>query len=194
MLLKSGGYMKKNKPEDIRWYVGDPCYAIDDERWHLFCERLFAVEHNEKFNGRGKSNGPLYIKWRVRERHNSYETKYDHTAEVWSSPGGDGTWNFNERDDLGNKISLGVDAGLLAVIPVSICEDNTVGDDSGAWFVNKPTLETDGHWGGCVTLNGNEDLSNTDCPQCGNREPSHSMEWCDALGESVCSGCWEEEE
>ena len=184
----------KNKPKDIRWYVGDPCYAIDGERWHLFCERLFAVEHNEKFNGRGNSNGPLYIKWSVKELHNSYESKYHHTAEVWSSPGGDGCWNFDERDDLGNKIRLGVDAGLLAVIPVSICEENIVGDDSGAWFVNKPTLETDGHFGGCVTLNGNEDISNTNCPECGNREPSDSMEWSDSLGESVCIGCWEEEQ
>jgi len=183
----------KNKPQDIRWYVGDPCYAIDDERWHLFCERLFAVEHNERFNGRDKSNGPLYILWRQKERHYSYETKYNHTAEVWSSPGGDGTWEFREKDDLGNKISLGVDAGLLAVIPVSICEENSVGDDSGAWFFNKPDLRTEGHFGGYVTLNGEEDMSRVECSGCSDIFSADDVTWSESADDEMCNDCWEEE-
>ena len=182
--------------DDIKWYVGDPCYVIDDERWHIFCDRLFAVEHHLKESG-GNEDGPKYIRWSTKDKHNSWNHKDIFNVEVRHSPGGDGCWRFDEKDDLGNKISLGVDAGLLAIVPVELCEDAIVGDDSGAWFVDRPTLTTEGHlWRGkmMVILNGCKDLSNVDCYECGNTVHEDDISYCEALGADVCSWCWEDEE
>ena len=180
--------------DDIKWYVGDPCYVIDEERWHIFCDRLFAVEHHLKETG-GETDGPKNIRWSTKDRHNSYGNTVN--VEVRHSPGGDGCWSFDYRDDLGKKISLGVDAGLLAIVPVELCESATVGDNSGAWFVDRPTLETEGHlWHGkmMVKLNGCRDLSNVDCYECGDTVHQDEMSYCEALGADVCPDCWRDEE
>ena len=181
--------------DDIKWYVGDPCYVIDDERWHIFCDRLFAVEHHLK-ETKGDEDGPKYIRWATKDRQNSWNNGDTITVEVRHSPGGDGCWNFNERDDLGKKISLCVDAGLLAIVPVELCESVTIGDDSGAWFVNRPTLETKGHlYNGnmMVKLNGSKDISNVECPECGYSYHADEISWCDALMMDVCDSCYEED-
>ena len=182
--------------DDIKWYVGDPCYVIDNERWHIFCDRLFAVEHHLKQTG-GNTDGPKEIRWSTKDRHNSWRAEDIFNVEVRHSPGGDGCWNFNDRDDLGRKISLGVDAGLLAIVPVELCEEAVIGDDSGAWFVDRPTLTTEGHlWGSkmMVILNGRKDLSNVDCYECGYTVDANDISYCDALGADVCSNCWQDEE
>ena len=182
--------------DDIKWYVGDPCYVIDDERWHIFCDRLFAVEHHLKETG-SDTDGPKNIRWSTKDKHNSWEPKNFTNVEVRHSPGGDGCWNFNERDDLGKKISLGVDAGLLAIVPVELCESATIGDDSGAWFVDRPTLRTEGHlYHGkmAVELNSRMDISNMDCPECGYSYHPDEISWCDALMMDVCDSCYMEEE
>jgi len=182
--------------DDIKWYVGDPCYVIDDERWHIFCDRLFAVEHHLKETG-GETDGPKNIRWSTKDRPNTWNPEHIFNVEVRHSPGGDGCWNFNERDDLGKKISLGVDAGLLAIVPVELCESATIGDDSGAWFIDRPTLRTEGHlYHGkmAVELNGCMDLSNVDCPECGYSYHPDEISWCDALMMDVCDSCYMEEE
>ena len=188
------GDINMTTTDDIKWYVGDPCYVIDEERWHIFCDRLFAVEHHLKETG-GDGDGPKNIRWSTKDRHNSYGDTVN--VEVRHSPGGDGCWSFDYRDDLGKKISLGVDAGLLAIVPVELCESATVGDNSGAWFVDRPTLETEGHlWHGkmMVKLNGCRDLSNVDCYECGDTVHQDEMSYCEALGADVCPDCWRDEE
>ena len=153
----------------IYYYVGDPCYVIDDNRWDEFCNQLFSKD------SRGY---PVDIKWEL-----DGDT-YD--IEVWNSPGGDGVWGFSQSDSLGNSVSLGVDAGLLAVVPVECCEKREIGSSCGAWFSHRPDLETDDgpFMGGYVLLNGEKDDGWTQCWECG-EEQRHDFDYCDNCGLEV---------
>ena len=168
---------EKQNPRDagMRYYVGDPCYVIDDARWSTFCELLYEAE---------RKAGSRYV-----GVHISWATRGGEEDEVFvvSSPGGDGTWNFDMTDDMGQKVSLPVDAGLLAIVPIDLCEDET-GHGSGAWFGDEPTLETEDD--NYVMLNDRYDTSSIPCDECGAR----MIEWnafdtCN--GYQVCDGCYD---
>ena len=147
------------------FYVGDPCYVIDDERWHEFCAQL-------SWNPGSSSN----VEWEV-----DGET-YD--IEVWHSPGGDGVWRFRDMGECG------VDAGILAIVPRECCIRD-MGDPAGLGIVfeMEPTLETDDNemW---VEINGVRDDSYTECYECGDHIREDMWE-CDCGMTTGCESCWE---
>ena len=96
------------------YYVGDPCYVIDDARWGEFCDKLFAHSNYH-------SNAGCDIEWKV--------DGVEYIVETWSSPGGDGVWTFSGMGECG------VDAGLLAVVPVEACDRANMGDPVGLGIV-----------------------------------------------------------
>jgi len=154
-----------------RWYVSDPCYAIPNERWDEFCEKLFAHENYSR-------NGACLIEWEV-----DGEKYY---VETWDSPGGDGVWNFHCG-------SFGVDAGLLAIIPEEVVME--AGEPyGGVWFDEEPELETcnRNYW---VMLNGEKDNSWGHCSNCGQEDRQDNLEgWdCSECGECYCENCYDSE-
>ena len=171
---------------EYKFYVGDPCYVIADRRWSEFCDKLFALEGFKKHR-----NYYGIVKWEVNGR------TYD--VECHSSPFGDGTWYFNEKDDSGNDIELGVDAGMLAIVPMEcVCPEQISGYGGiialGAVFNALPTLESCDSDAGWVELNGVKDRQYTDnlCEVCGDHDLH--LEYCEYHGADVCWGCYEEEE
>jgi hypothetical protein len=175
---------KKQTPREagMRYYVGDPCYVIDDDRWSTFCDLLWEAErkagyHNRRFPVR---NVGVHISWATRGGE-------EDEVFVISSPGGDGTWNFDMTDDMGQKVSLGVDAGLLAIVPIDLCEQEW-GHDCGAWFRDEPTLETeDNIW---VLLNDHYDTSSIACDDCGGRMVPNPAGFETCNGYEVCYACY----
>lgn len=167
---------KKNTREaGMRYYVGDPCYVIDNERWDTFCELLWERERKA-----GSRYGGVHISWATRGGE-------EDVVFVVSSPGGDGEWNFNMTDDMGQKVSLGVDAGLLAVVPIELCEDET-GHDCGAWFRHEPSLKIEDER--YVILNDHYDTLSNACDECGGRiSDFDTFDTC--RGYQVCEGCFD---
>lgn len=187
------------------YYVGDPCYVIDDARWSDITftkEYIPRIRNGGDFEGlepkdfcsalyhqywldTGKTDGQMEnvnVKWEQ-----GGET---FTVEVCDSPGGDATWEFPRlTDDLGRKVSLDVDAGLLAVIPLGACAVPNP-EYYGAIFDSYPFLEVwvDGEYR--VSLN---DVMCDDgcfeCEECGDRVPMFDM-----MGDGVGPCCYEGEE
>jgi len=192
----------------LRYYVGDPCYVIDDDRWWVkddptcFCSMLWkAAEEQGGLDGEG-----ITLKWPLQD---GTTVK----IQVCNSPGGDGTWDFPTlTDDMGQKVSLGVDAGLLAIVPIEACERSDDSVSGGSLWSNKPTLEVDEN-GYEVFLNGEGDASKEECGECGGRCDESDMEaqcdgdmvcwscfdcdecsrcgWCITHDECTCEACWE---
>jgi len=86
-----------------RAYVGDPCYAIHDEQWSDFCEVLTTIPGNEHCTQ--DKNGALIM-----------------TATgpifVCGTAHGDGVYALKKGKE--HIADLGVDAGLLAIIPLAV--------------------------------------------------------------------------
>tara|TARA_R100000152_G_C6669417_1_gene106148 strand:+ start:137 stop:646 length:510 start_codon:yes stop_codon:yes gene_type:complete len=168
----------------MNFYVGDPCYVIDKDRWGDFCEMLWAKEEESPHNPYGVS-----LRWPLRDG-----SKVD--VQVFDSPGGDTTWGFdNLLDDEGNRVSLPVDAGLLAIVPIEACERDDMGPLTrfGSVWGTQPELEVwvEGRY--VVQLNGIIDNSHVECDECRGLENSDAMMW-DYRGYHVCWMCYEEEE
>ena len=187
------------------YYVGDPCYVIDDERWSgiTFKDYIPRIVPGGNFEGleprdfcsalfhrhwldTGKTEGRMEyvnVKWEQDGR--------SFIVEVHASPGGDGTWEFPYlTDDLGREVSLSVDAGLLAIVPLGACSRVTNPEDYGAIFNHRPSLEVwvDGEYR--VELNGvTNDDGCFECEECGDRVPMFDM-----MGDGVGPCCYEEED
>lgn len=85
------------------WF-GDPCYVVPDDQWSHFCNKLFDYEKREE-------PGNHYIG----EVHDE-ETGIGWYC--WNTAFGDGCYSL-ELD--GNTVAkLGVDAGMLAAIPMTL--------------------------------------------------------------------------
>jgi len=187
------------------YYVGDPCYVIDDARWSDitftkdyiprivpggdfeglepkdFCSALY----HQHWLDTGKTQGQMEnvnVKWEQGGK--------TFTVEVYDSPGGDATWEFPRlTDDLGRKVSLDVDAGLLAVVPLGACAVPNP-EYYGAIFDSYPFLEVwvDGEYR--VSLN---DVMCDDgcfeCEECGDR-----VHMFDMMGDDIGPCCYEGEE
>ena len=168
----------------MNFYVGDPCYVIDDDRWHDFCEMLWAKEAKEGVQNRHNPYG-VGLRWPLRDG-----SKVD--VQVFDSPGGDTTWTFdNLLDDEGNKVSLPVDAGLLAIVPIEACEREDMGGVSslGSVWGTLPNLEVWVDGKHAVQLNGVNDNSHIECDECGDLENGDAMmNNCD--GYFVCYMCY----
>ena len=98
--------------DDWDWYVGDPCYHISDDRWFEFCDHL-------------KHPGDIYFYWPIYDEDGKEIDEVE--IEVWDSPYGDGCWMFRNLIDqsLVKGYEIGVDAGIIAVLPREACEKNT---------------------------------------------------------------------
>lgn len=145
-------YERPTNRENGNWWVGDPCYAIPDSRWEEFCNLLFAKSDYKN------NSWPVFLDW----EHDG-DT---YCLEIWNSPGGDGVWRFPWG------VSLGVDAGLLSVLP----EDVVIPDDYGGyWFEKQPSLETSSY-DYKVWLNGRVDDSWFECNNCGNEVQADTLD------------------
>jgi len=92
--------MKKVKFKKGKYYIGDLCYAIDNESWGEFCIGMdYAHSYNDK-------TGKYY--------HNDVEYWFNSTA--W----GDGLFHGS------NRKLYPVDAGLIGILPEELVE--TIGD------------------------------------------------------------------
>jgi hypothetical protein len=199
---------KNLRDAGMRYYVGDPCYVIDDARWSgiTFCKDYIprivpggdfeglepkdfcsALYHQHWLdNGRQKTEGRMdavQVKWE--------EGGETFTVEVHDSPGGDATWVFpGLTDDLGRRVSLGVDAGLLAIVPLGACSRVTNPEDYGAIFKHRPSLESWVNGDYLVEINGvmNDDGC-FECEECGRRVPMYDM-----MDDGIGPCCYEEDE
>ena len=194
--------MVKEKELEFAYYVGDPCYVISDERWSEFCDRLEAAEHQLKMmlkpdlvkegifvslNGYG-----VDFEWPLADEEGRGDYINTATIEVWST-GGDGCWRFYNLADHWDKsqrpmpsrrgYELGVDAGIVAVVPYEACDVKT--EQLGLYFDSvgwSPELETqDG--GAEIRINGYPHDEIVECSYCGEEERIDRM--------SDCGRCWE---
>ena len=166
----------------MNFYVGDPCYVIDDDRWHDFCEMLWAKQ--EESDGRNNPYG-VGLRWPLKDG-----SKVD--VQVFDSPGGDGCWNFdNLLDDEGNRVRLPVDAGVLAIVPIEACERDDMGPLTrlGSVWEKLPELEVWVEGTYAVQLNGVRDNSHIACDECGRFSNKHEM-MDNCNGYSVCYMCY----
>ena len=110
--------MHYNKPRDHElifnattdYWVGDPCYVVPDEYWDTLCANWQAYDkkhqHDEDY-----------------KHHYVDEVQDENTGicfHLWSTAHGDGQYSLYINDS--KVASLGVDAGTLSVIPMSLIE------------------------------------------------------------------------
>jgi|SaaInlStandDraft_1057018.scaffolds.fasta_scaffold21618_6 hypothetical protein len=188
------------------WYIGDPCYAIDNNRWSDFCDILKRYNNNA-FEGDG-----VEFDWKV-----GVGTMDWHERRVYvynSGLGGDGSIN------LGNH-RLCVDAGLLSVLPLEACErlsddEKTEGEHGCHSIINsyyRPvfdistdefpnvTLEyttsvldvTTGELKRGMNITLNDTSDHTQCDVCGEWEHDNNMCYNENQG-AACDMCYEEDE
>lgn len=90
------------KDPDGIWF-GDPCYVVPDNLWSTWCDKCHSYERLDPELPR------CYIA-ECRSEH--------HTFYTWSTAHGDGCYDLFVDD---NRVaSLGVDAGVLSAIPMSL--------------------------------------------------------------------------
>ena len=103
------------------WYIGDPCYAIEDERWHEFCEIMWAKKDDLKKQSGSDNYDPFEgdgfsFNWEWIDEDGDERTNRVYVYN--SGLGGDGTVNVQG--------GLCVDAGLLSVMPIGLCKGLTL--------------------------------------------------------------------
>ena len=198
------------------WYIGAPCYAIENARWHDFC-MIVNSHDNSAFEGNGVEFNWNWIEHQ-RMHHDTYfeELEVHKTSRVYvynSGLGGDGEVNVH-----GYK--LGVDAGLLSVLPLEVCHKLTdaekmVGQQGGHAIIEsyyRPvfTIDTDNYphvqleyttsvfdpiTGTMKRGDNKSDMDDTgmgECDMCGEAIPEHSITNNEQGAVGDC--CYEEEE
>ena len=147
-------------PNDWDWYVGDPCYVIDAGRWDEFCNLMW--EEEMRIRERIRRGDPkryenqtyipihdgVFIDWPILD--DDGEELWTVEIQIWSSPYGDGCWDFSNypssltyNDSIYVKgKEIPVDAGIIGIVPreaIGKRED----DICGLYFKGyQPTLET----------------------------------------------------
>ena len=91
-----------------KYWIGDPCYYISDDNWDDVC--------NQIYDGASSSIDGMFI--------NADGKEFIVIRTRW----GDGCYALNNYY-TGRVANLGVDAGLLSIIPVSL--DTPLGKKSG---------------------------------------------------------------
>ena len=172
---------RTKRAHEWNYYVGDPCYVIDDARWSDFCDLLFK---HRNYDG-------VSIEW---SQVDSDGELHKDTVEVWGSPFGDGVWGFDNtvrgmRGWVAGK-EMGVDAGLLAIVPRELIGREEMGEAEGLGILFNcyPDLETGESLGGYVHLNGAHPDGYYEC-DCGEITDDGQMWWCDNCGSSACGSC-----
>ena len=91
-------------------WVGDPCYVVPEEYWGALCANWSAYDNK---HGDDADYKPHYV---AKAQDENTGTCF----HLWSTAWGDGTYPLFVND---NKVAdLGVDAGTLSVIPMSLIE------------------------------------------------------------------------
>jgi len=155
--------------DDWDWYVGDPCYHIDNGRWDEFCDLLFTEEARirksirqgdpKRWADYEDENGQVYVKhipinhevvidWPVVDE---FGDEYTVEIEIWSSPYGDGCWPFSMGTHMTTTScvwvkgkDIPVDAGIIAIVPREAIDEEVPPEITmGLYFKGQqPTLET----------------------------------------------------
>jgi hypothetical protein len=159
------------------WYIGDPCYAIDDYTWGEFCDEVFNFK-NDAREGDG-----IEFNWET------------HRVCVYNSGlGGDGQVNVH-------GYQLSVDAGLLSVLPIEVCRllsdaEKTEGQQVGHAIVEarfRPVFDIDTNNFPHITLDINGSIKHdttgmSQCDRCGEWCAEYDMttDDCYLLGNDCC--------
>lgn len=85
-------------------WVGDPCYVIDEDNWDLFCSKLYP-NHECVIDS---TEGGMVV---------TNKGKFFICGTAY----GDGCYPLTKKGD--EVATLGVDAGMLAIIPVEMLDD-----------------------------------------------------------------------
>ena len=173
----------------MNYYVGDPCYVI--EEWDEFCSKLFAKYDQLKTDWLGRNPEREYAPgWVTNDV--TLEWK-GHRINVCGSPFGDGCWKFHESAErMPGWISgkqMGVDAGLLAVVPEEVITKPN-GMDDGIMFSDMPFLETGESVTGYVQLNQEHTDMVWMCGECGEYHNEQDEYYCDDCWTEGCHSCW----
>lgn len=171
------------------WYIGDPCYAIEDERWDEFLKIMWAKEKELKAVAYDENYDPLEgdglsFNWEWID-----EDGDERTSRVYvynSGLGGDGIVNVQG--------GLCVDAGLLSVMPIGLCkgliETTSVGNYRCHAVVEsqfRPVfdIDTDNHPHILLTIDGEIQQDNTgyqECDECGEWKLDADIIWSNTQG------------
>ena len=156
------------------WYVGDPCYAINNYYWQDFCDEVSKFSH-DALEGTGAN----------------FEF-HGHQCYVYNSGlGGDGSFTVK-------GLHFGVDSGMLSVLPARLVGKQI---DGGGHMIRsrlRPVFDIDTNNFPHISLcsNGSTQFVNdghTECDGCGEWRRSNDT-WSNNDGETVCVECYEEEE
>ena len=100
---------RKHQFQPGRYYIGDPCYVVADKDWDTLIDETgcFGIEGYEATgfwdDGLFKYNGKVCF--------------------------ANGTaWGDGEYDAEGTSVSLGVDAGLISIMPIECIGENEMPD------------------------------------------------------------------
>ena len=157
------------------WYVGDPCYLVDDdERWGEFVHLTF----NPVSLARAKN---------LHDGHDHVDSVIEFEGQqitLWSN-GGDGTWAFDGLNSANNRNNFSVDAGIFCVIDLANFKADDDPAECGILFEKEPELYVED---GVVYINNIPDTSVHDCENCGRQV--HESWYDDEAEEMRCDSCW----
>ena len=94
-----------NAADGTLWWFGDPCYVMPSDMWDVWCNRYVQYE----------KDNPDLPRCYIVQCHDQ-ETGYD--FYTWNTAYGDGCFPLFVDDN--QVASLGVDAGTLSAIPMSL--------------------------------------------------------------------------
>lgn len=96
-----------NAARGTRWWFGDPCYVVPSDMWDVWCDRYVAYE-------RAHPDLPRSYIAQCHDEHTGLD------FYTWSTAYGDGSYRLFVRDK--QVAMLGVDAGTLSAIPVTLID------------------------------------------------------------------------
>tara|TARA_R100000734_G_C3318898_1_gene113696 strand:+ start:4237 stop:5157 length:921 start_codon:yes stop_codon:yes gene_type:complete len=156
------------------WYIGDPCYAINDYYWDDFCNEVSKFSRSE-LEGNGVE----------------FEFIGSQCYVYNSGLGGDGSFKIHGR-------KFNVDGGLVSVLPARLVNE----DIQGGHMVRsrlRPVFDIDtNHYPHItLTLDGNTQFADSGghlvCDGCGEWRMVNDT-WSNNDGETVCVECHPEED
>lgn len=167
------------------WYIGDPCYLVDDdERWDNFVKLTYAKESLARAKEYcGGDHVDSIINFEGQE------------IIIWSD-GGDGTWTFPDISDISGKNSFCVDTGIFCLIDLKKFNVDDDPKECGLVFEHQPQLRVED---GVVYIRPRDSTgirSLKECADdsvhgCGNCSSLVKDSWYDdEAGEDRCERCW----
>ena len=166
------------------WYIGDPCYLVDDdERWDNFCKLTYAKESLARAKEYGGGDHVVSV------------INFEGQEIVLWEEGGDGEWTFNGLKTVNKKNSFSVDGGIFCVIDLRNFRFEDDPAECGLMFKHEPELEVKD---GVVYITSHEDQPRGKTRYHDNR--FHECDNCSSLvrdswyddeaEEDRCEECW----